>query len=62
MGRVIGEEAAAGVVRAPNPVGVLASASPEGAGIGGEGLQWWVFPLDITHQWRSALQRYRLPP
>ena len=54
MGRVIGEEAAAGVVRAPNPVGVLPSASPEGAGIGGEGLQWWFFPLGITQQRCSA--------
>ena len=54
MGRVIGEEAEAGVVRSPNPVGVLASASPEGAGIGGEGLQWWFFPLGITQQRCSA--------
>ena len=50
VARVIGEEAAAGVVRSPNPVGVLASAWPGGAGIGGEGLQWWVFPLGITQQ------------
>ena len=42
------------VVRSPNPVGVLASAWPGGAGIGGEGLQWWFFPLGITQQRCSA--------
>ena len=54
VARVIGEEAAAGVVSSPNPVGVLASAWPGGAGIGGEGLQWWFFPLGITQQRCSA--------
>ena len=32
------------------PCGSPASAWPGGAGVGGEGLQWWVFPLGITQQ------------
>ena len=39
----------------PTWVVALPSAWGEGASTGGKGLQWWVFPLGITQQWRSAL-------
>ena len=39
----------------PTQVVALPSAGRGGASTGGEGLQWWVFPLGITQQWRSAL-------
>ena len=39
----------------PTWVVALPSAWGEGASTGGKGLQWWVFPLSITQQRRSAL-------
>ena len=46
----------------PTEVVALPSAGGGGASTGGEGLQWWVFPLGITQQWRSVLWWFRLPP
>ena len=46
----------------PTRVVARPSAGGGGASTGGEGLQWWVFPLGITQQWRSVLWWFRLPP
>ena len=46
----------------PTQVVALPSAVGGGASTGGEGLQWWVFPLGITQEWRSALCWFSLPP
>ena len=55
----------------PTWVVALLSARRGGASTGGEGLQWWVFPLGISQQRRSALWwsvflhkilAYRAPP
>ena len=46
----------------PTWVVALPSAWGEGASTGGKGLQWWVFPLSITQQRRSALWWFRLLP